>query len=260
MQELYIALSGAMAIERRLSSITNNISNANTIGYCSDQITIAGVKANPNYAIMNGSTAPELDVDSPPPNFFEALFASLNRNAIDFTHGYPRETEINTDLWLDGEGFFVVNTRNGERYTRAGNFAMRSDGVLTTADGFVVADEKNNEIKIETTRFRVEENGTVYDADDKEAGKIKIVTIPYKQSLIKVGKSFFKLTQNVAPPKVAEENTFRVRQGWIEGSNVEIIDELVNMIQVQRAYESYQKIIQTSDAMSGHLISTVVGG
>jgi len=260
MQETYVALSGALAIERRMATIANNISNANTAGYRADHVTVAGIRANPDYAIMTGSTDSALRVDPPAPNFFDALYASLNRDAIDYSPGFTRETKVPSDVAIDGDGFFAVKTPQGERYTRAGNFAVSPDGILKTVDGYPVLGVGGQEIKTGGARFVIKPDGTVLDAKGAETGRIRIVAIPDKALLAKEGAGLFNVTRKNFQPQEADMKKTQLRQGWLEGSNVEVVDELVDMIQIERAYQSFQKIIQTSEETDGHLIAAAAGG
>jgi len=258
MQEMYVALSGALAAERSMATIANNIANVATAGYCADHVTVSGVLPPSDTAGIANDVDPKLGVPRATPGFVEVLYASLERDAVDLSPGVVRETSVKTDLMIEGDGFFVIDTPAGDRYTRQGAVHLRADGAMVTLDGMKLANASGGQIQIETADFKVAPDGTVTDGKGKDAGKLRIVTIPDKALLIKDGGARFRVDKEDFEPEEADPKAVKVRQGWLENSNVHIVDELISMIQVQRAYQSYQKLIQTSDSMTSQYISTLV--
>jgi len=250
MQEVYLALSGARAIERSMGVIANNMANSNTPGYRADHLAVAGLASVPDYDALTRSSAEELNVEPPQPTFYTALMPLLSEQTIDPNPGVARNSGLQTDLLIDGQGFFAVQTPQGERYTRAGNFTVGTNGMLTTMNGYPVAGQGSQGIKVNGADFKVRSDGGVYDAKGKQVGTIKIVAFPDARALAKEGASLFKVAGASAQPVVVDRAKVSLKQGWLEESNVQTISELVDMIAAQRMYEAYQKLIRTSDDMS----------
>lgn len=253
MQDMFIALSGAMAMERRLATHANNLANAGASGYKADHVTVSGLRCAPDRGVMARSTADELDVEPPEGNFYSALYASLTHDAVDHREGVPRETNSPTDVMIAGDAHFVVNTPRGERYTRQGSFTLSPDRVLRTLEGFEVQGDNKREIEIDTPQFRIRPDGSIIDGEGGEIGQIRLVHIPDKQNLVKEGGALFR-AEGAGRIEEADPDKVELRQGWVEGSNVEVVNELIDMIQIHRAYESFQRTIQTSDSLTGQLI------
>ena len=219
---------------------------------------IAGLLAPPDYGVMNASASEDLHVPAVKPSFFEALYASLNHDAIDFSPGPARQSGATTDLMIDGDGFFAIKTPQGERYTRQGAFLVNSEGYLVTTDGHrVLGRQGDGGIEVKTPRFEVKTDGTILDAEKKQIGELRLVTFAKPGLLEKEGAALLRPRGAGVQPVEIDKKDVQVRQGFLEGSNVQIIDELVSMIMTHRAYESFQKLIQTSAQMNEQCISTL---
>ena len=258
MQENYLALTGAIAMERRIGLIANNLANVNTIGYRGDHITMGAVEGGPDYQRMEASTDRDLRVDRPRTAFHECLFGVLSGQRVNHKAGAFQETGSPTDLAISGDGFFAVETPQGVRYTRQGQFTLNSQRELVTSDGFPVLDADGLAMTIAAETFAIGRDGTVVGDGGQGLGQIQVATFADNNQLVKDGYSMFRPLDETVQPEPAQPGAVEVHTGVLEGSNVEIMDELVDMIHSQRIYETYQKLIHASDEMSSMLISSVI--
>lgn len=163
-----------------------------------------------------------------------------------------------TDMALSGKGFFAVQTPDGERYTRNGNFILGKEGILETKDGYPVLGE-NGPIVVPDDKFIVNEDGMVYTKQDNTLiDRIKVVRFDNERYLAKQGESLWHTTDISGQAHIAEgDERPKFMQGYNETSNVNVVNEMVQMIEVNRAYEANQKSIQSEDSMMGTLWTKV---
>ncbi len=231
MDSIYPALSGALAQEKWLEVVTNNLANANTGGFKKDRAVFAAV--DPNV----GVGAPS--------------FGRLDRVVPDLAPGPLRVTGEPLDAALEGPAMFAVQTPDGVRYTRDGRFTLDPQGQLVTAGGFPVLGSGGpitlpaGSVTIDGDG-RIAVKGTQVGATPIEVDTVALAQIADPNSLQKVGGGLFAAPA-AAPPAAG---AVRVRQGMLEGSNVEPVEEMVAMIQILRAYEASQKLIQTADEVA----------
>ena len=250
---IYMAASGALAYEKRLQLISNNLANANTVGYKMDHGQFQSIDPADLPASMS-SASPELNTSQAQSFWFQ--FNSYT----DFTHGSLKNTGNDFDLALVGDGFFCVQKPDGVHYTRKGNFTLNAEGVLVTGNGFPVVGDggeievKGSENPHQFKKFTVDEEGNV-SVDGKQVGSLRIVNFPEPGKLMKMGDTLFKAAENSPPPVKAED--FKVSQGFVELSNVDVVKMMTEMIEVLRGYESYQKVIQSADEASSRSINEV---
>ncbi|MBW4054561.1 MAG: flagellar basal-body rod protein FlgF [Proteobacteria bacterium] len=224
---MYAAVSGSLAAMQRMDLISNNLANINTPGYKKDQMSfeslLAGTATPP--AVPLGSTAdPILQKE----NIY-----------IDYANGPISQSSNPLDLALDGEGFFAVTTPEGTAYTRQGNFRTSADGTLVTVDGFPVQGTGGTAINIQGSQVEIDTKGVV-TVDGTPAGEIAVVDFNKPYSLTKKGNAMFVPANPQAP---LQAGTAKIQQGYIEGSNVESISEMVEMIETNRYYEACTKVI-----------------
>lgn len=248
----YIGASGMRTEQERLNAISNNLANVNTTGYKRD-VTIS--KAFPELLLRRTGAdgvygIPDGSADMAPVVGKIGLGVETNENYTEFDQGSLRQTETMSDLALGGEGFFCVLTPNGERYTRDGNFLVGKEGILETKNGFPVLGEAGY-INVKEISFNVDENGVVKDSDNGEAiARVKIVRFDNEQYLKKIGVNLYLANENSGEAHIAEgEERPRLLQGFVETSNVNVVNEMVRMIEVNRAYEANQKTVKSADEM-----------
>ncbi len=248
--EIYMAAAGALAYEKRLQIVSNNLANSNTVGYKQDhgQFQIIDLPEEPN---QNGDELKTSQGD---------LFWNQFNVYTDHTSGSLKNTGNDFDLALVGKGFFCVQTADGTRYTRKGDFTLNADGVLVTRNGWPVLGE-GGEISVDGKgnphqykKFSVSEEGNI-SVDGASVDRLRIVDFPQPYMLTKEGETLFKAADSGAGETPAED--IRVGQGFIELSNVDAVKMMTEMIEVLRGYETYQKIIRSIDEVNSRAINEI---
>ena len=253
---LYTGASGMNAQQNRLDAISNNLANVDTAAYKRDvsvsksfpELLIRRTNADGVYKTPFGCS------DAAPVIGKLGLGVETNENYTDFEQGSFRATSSNTDMALSGKGFFVVQTPDGERYTRNGNFLIGKEGILETKEGYPVLGE-NGVIRVADDMYKVSDDGMIYDSEDNEIiDRFKIVRFDNERYLKKIGSSLYIDNDISGPAHIAEgEERPLMMQGYMETSNVNVVNEMVQMIEVNRAYEADQKTITSQDTMLGTL-------
>jgi flagellar basal-body rod protein FlgG len=215
------AVQGTLRLEKTFDIIANRLANVGTVGYKAEGFT-----------------------------FDELLQARMR---IDLSQGDTVTTGNPLDIAISGDGFFKVQTPQGDRYTRNGTFTLDKDSYLVTQDGHRVLGE-SGPILLDGRRITINNEGGI-DVDGSQVGKLKIVTFATPEKLKKEGASFLSYTGNSADERAPDR--VAVQQGALEQSNVSVVTEMKNMIEATRNYESVQKIIQTYDEMDGKAVSEV---
>lgn len=185
----------------------------------------------------------------PPSNVIGTMNAGVNlqKMVIDFTQGELTETGGTLDLALNKSGFFKVVGNDGNTYyTRDGSFMIGDDGILITSTGEQVLSTGGAPIRIDGNNISIYKNGTVM-VDDTEVGRLDIVDLENSEFLRKVGNNLFEMADGIEPEEIPYEG--EVLQGYLEGSNVNSIDEMVEMITLLREFEAGQKVIRAQDEM-----------
>ena len=253
----YTGASGMNAQQNRLDAISNNLANVDTAGYKRDivvskpfpELLIRRTNADGVYQIPNGMGS----ADAAPVIGKLGLGVETNESYIDFTQGSFKLTNTSTDIALSGKGFYTIETPNGERYTRNGDFFIGKEGILETKDGYPVLGE-NGIIKLENDRFMVNQDGVILSEDGEEIDRFKVVRFDNERYLQKMGESLYSTNDIAGPAHIAEGNERPVFiQNYSETSNVNVVNEMVQMIEVNRAYEANQKTITSEDSMMGTL-------
>ncbi len=248
-----MAASGALAYEKRLQIISNNLANASTVGYKMDHGQFQFI----DPADLPASLVP----DSPEMSASQAQsFWFQFTSYTDFSNGSLKNTGNHFDLALVGDGFFCIQKPDGVHYTRKGDFTLNADGVLVTRNGYPVLGD-GGEITVNSSasphvhkKFAVDEDGNV-SVDGKDVGRLRIVDFPSTGNLMKMGDTLFKPADDSLPPQQAED--YKVSQGFVELSNVDVVKMMTEMIEVLRGYESYQKIMRTADEATASSINDV---
>ena len=258
MQEaMFSALFGALSTEHRMNYIANNLANVNTNGYKRDALAFKNTMA---YYASDEIREPLANVRSKP-LFPPPMNMSRTRIAVDkieFEQGSMHFTGDPLDLAITGEGFFKVTTPTGEFYTRNGHFVRSGDGTIMTPQGWPLQGTGGNIVIPENTRdVHISYDGQVF-ADGAAINQVNLVSVDNQQNLEKMGHNLFRPKKNtVVNEQEALPLGTRVSQGFVETSNVEVVTEMVNMIEVNRQFEAYQKVMQTSDAVDREAITRV---
>ena len=218
---------------QRHEILANNLANLSTPGFKRDDL-----------AFLPGG-ASEQDVTTIGANILGPGMGGM-RQWTDFSQGPVRDTGRNLDVALNGSGFFVVDTQNGPRYTRAGSFSASADGYLMTSGGLRVQGEQGP-ILIGSARVRVTPRGEIYQ-DERRLGALRVVDFPKPYGLLKEGNGLFA----PADPNVAAEpaREYEITGSALEASNVNPVETMVNMIDIFRNYEAAQRALQAVDEAS----------
>lgn len=274
MRELWVPLSGAIAQQRNVETIANNVANANTPGFKRDQVVFKEYLA----AIEKGDQDAKLpDNEWKPEDFYrsynaEDAFVKVDGTYTQHDQGQLTPTGNAFDNALNGAGFFEVLTPNGVRYTRKGSFSINAEGKLVTDQGYyvlskgapptlgadgkisIVAPPESRAIMVGNNRLTISLNGEVFGGGNK-LGDLSIVEFKDNNTLKKEGNSLF-INQDQMNIKIGEQKT-SVHQGFVEQSNVNAITEMSSLINANRNFESIQRVIKTYDSMSSKAVNEI---
>lgn len=250
---LYAAHAGMRNEQNRMDVTTNNLANVNTTGFKKEGTVSQQFSTVLAYKIKDFSEAPHTARGIGNMN----LGVKLGETYIDWSQGSFRATDNTFDLALSGKGFFNIEYTNKSinarrdtanqtsvMYTRDGNFSLTKDGELVTHDGDFVLDRNGNHIRIDPTRTdtsintqgEIRQNGQV-------VANIGITDFENYDYLSRYGENMFEAVEGA----VETAPTASVNSGYLEMSNVSAVDEMVNMIAIQRQYEANSTMIKTVD-------------
>lgn len=249
-QSLYSAATGMEAQQLNLNTIANNLANANTNGFKKSKIEFQDLLyQNPRAAGADSGGGNLV------PNGVEIGSGSrVVSTAKVFTQGELTQTGQQYDMAINGDGFLEVQKPDGTTaYTRDGALKVDNQGRVVTSDGLTVL-SGFQPIAPGTTSISISTDGTVttQGTSGKQTFRIQLARFNNPGGLKSIGGNLYEETPSSGTPETgnAGENGFgTVVQGFVESSNVNIVQEMVNMIQAQRAYEINSKSIQTSDDM-----------
>lgn len=249
---MHIARTGLDAQDMRMQVISNNLANVNTTGF---------KKSRADFATLAYQTITTPGADSTQDSQY-ATGLNLGTGVkiqgtsrIDTT-GEMNQTGNSLDLAIDGNGYFQIQMPDGTlAYTRAGNFSRSSEGQLVTSDGYQVM--PGITIPQEATSITIGTDGTVSAAmpgqtEPQQLGQIQIASFPNAAGLQEVGDNYLKQTAASGEASLGiagQDGLGNLRQGMLEASNVNVVEELVDMIETQRAYEVNSKMISAADDM-----------
>lgn len=241
---LYAAYTGMINEQNRLDVITNNLANVDTNGYKREGATSQAFDTVLAHKIKDTSETSRLPVRIGNMN----LGVKIGENYTDYSQGSYKVTDNKLDFAIAGDGFFCVEftNKNGEtstKYTRDGAFAVTPRGYLVTKDGDYVLNNNGNRITVDPTQPIVVDTQGNISQNDIYVATIGIKDFEDYNYLEHYGENYYQ------PVKGAEEKVsdYAINQGYIETSNVQVVQEMVEMISIQRQYESNQKIITTTD-------------
>jgi len=232
---LQTSSSGLVPMMTRLDVIANNLANANTTGFKRDSVFVKLVE-DAGIAQAQGKG--------------ESAEAQVQR-VTDFSDGVLTPTNNPLDVAIQGRGFLVVNTPEGLRYTRNGNCELAADGTLVTPQGDAVMGTSGNirfpDLQgLSQGKVVVTESGEVL-VDNKLVDRLRVVDFPDVTKLQKESNSLFAAPIEMSPVEMRDDSV-RIRQGFLEGSNVEGLEEMMAMIELTRNFESNQRVIQAQDS------------
>jgi flagellar basal-body rod protein FlgG len=249
---MHVAKTGLNAQQVRMQIISNNLANVNTNGFKKDRANFESLL----YQVIRSSGA-QTSVDTELTSGFSVGTGVniVNSNKL-HSQGSIVSTDNSLDLAIDGGGFFQVLLPDGQIvYTRNGAFSRNDEGVLTTNSGFIIQPEIA--IPAEATKINVSADGIISvqvpgQVEAQEVGQLQLADFQNRRGLEPIGENFYVETIASGPPIL--ENPFaagfgKLVQGSLEASNVNVVQELVDMIETQRAYEVNSKAITSVDEM-----------
>jgi len=239
-----MALSASKKAELKLDIIVDNLANISTIGYKNNKKTFGQIIDE--YIVKNNISGTSVSPDLP--NQITSSNNSqfnLEKPSTDFTSGKLIYTANPFDVAITEGGFFKIQTPEGIRYTRNGHFSMDEMGRLVTNDGSPVLGD-SGEIEIKGKDLGIAEDGTI-KINGASVGRISVVNFKNLAELERAGNKFYL-------PSGKEDNELqldnpKLNQGYLELSNVNVVEEMVKMMGDLRANESYQKVIQNFDSI-----------
>ncbi|MCO5296658.1 MAG: flagellar basal-body rod protein FlgG [Fimbriimonadaceae bacterium] len=251
-RSLTTAGTGMIAQQTNLDTIANNLANVNTTAYKQQRAEFQDMM----YQTLAAPGAPTGANSSQPVGLQIGLGSMFSASATNFDQGSLQSTGNPYDIGISGEGFFQVQMPDGTTaYTRDGSFKTDANGLLVTSEGYAV--EPNITVPAGVTNFTVSPGGIVSvtapgQNEPQELGQITLAKFVNPAGLQRLGQNLYAQTGASGDPQVVnpgEEGSGQLMGGVLEGSNVQIVEEMVRMILAQRAYEINSKAIQTADDM-----------
>jgi flagellar basal-body rod protein FlgG len=252
LRAMYTAASGMEAQQLNIDNIAHNLANVNTSGYKMRRAQFQDLMyQNIRQAGASNTATTEIPVGTQ-----IGLGTKLAATEIIFSQGDFASTESPLDLVIEGQGFFQVLMPNGQiAYTRNGNFHLNRDGNMVTSDGDLLNDQIS--IPEDQTGITVGKDGTVTvtiagETESQTVGRIELALFRNPSGLEPIGKSLLLPTQASGDPITGtpgEIGLGTLMSGYVEQSNVSVVEEMVNMIISQRAYEANSKVIRTAEEM-----------
>jgi flagellar basal-body rod protein FlgG len=257
---LFTAATGMMVQQQNVDNVANNLANASTVGFKRSRLEFQDLIYQnlriPGSAANAAATLPVgLQI---------GLGARVISSERIFLQGDFQQTQNPLDVVIEGSGFFQVRLQNGDlAYTRAGSFHLNAQGQVVTATGETL--EPAITIPREATSISIGTDGTLSVTTDGQAnaqtvGHLQLATFANPAGLMSLGRNLYRETSASGQAALAApgaQGNGIVNQGYIEGSNVNVVEELVNMISAQRIYETNSKVITAADRMLGTINQAV---
>ena len=254
MRSLWTAASGMTGQQFNIDTIAHNLSNVNTIGYKKTRADFEDLL----YQNLRMAGTPSTSISNYPTGIHVGLGVKAAATQKMFTQGSLQNTNNNKDLAIEGEGFFKIQLYDGtEAYTRDGAWKIDSNGQIVNSNGYKMSPEIIFPEGFLSDSIAISKDGIVTcktGANDEivNVGQIELYRFVNPAGLTSIGGNLFK-TSEASGAEIAGQPAFegmgKLHQGFIEMSNVQVVEEMVNMIVAQRAYDLNSKAIQTTDAM-----------
>lgn len=241
---LYTAYTGMLNQQNKMDVISNNLANAAVTGYKKEGSTSQSFDTVLAYKIRDRS----IGVHTQRIGGMN-LGVKIGENYTDYTQGPFKNTDNTYDLAISGNGFFCVQFTNkagvtSTKYTRDGSFTLNVNGYLVTKDGDYVLDNNGNRIRLDPlSTSRIDENGTIFQ-NDRAVARIGLQDFEDYNYLEHYGENYYQPVNGYR----FKNADGQIIEGYLEASNVQVVQEMVEMISVTRTYESNQKVIQTIDS------------
>lgn len=253
LRSLYTGWTGMYTEQKRLDVIANNMANATTVGYKKEGVTSQSFDDSLTIKIRDASENwKKREIGD------MSLGVKIGEVYTDYAQGSLVETGDTYDLGLEGEGFFVVNVTdsNGithESLTRAGSYHITSDGYIVDVDGNHLQSEAGDlQVSVDAGEVVIDTDGSVYE-DGVMTDRILIKDYEDYNYLKKFGDTYYRAVDGA----VEKDASGKVRQGYTEQSNVNVVNEMVSLINITRAYEAGQKVIKSIDTVIEEAVTSV---
>ncbi len=252
LRSLYSATSGMLAQQTHIDTTSNNIANVNTTGFKKSRADFNDLF----YQTMQYAGTNTSNTTLSPDGMEVGLGVRPSAITKMFSQGSPKETENNLDVAITGKGFFQVQLPDGTTaYTRSGNFKLDEQGNLVTSEGYLLIPQIT--LPEDTTQVNIGVDGTVsvtqgLQTTSNVIGQITLANFVNPAGLHSMGDNLFSITNASGEAIVGNPDSQglgKLRQGFLELSNVRLVEEMTDLITAQRAYEANSKSIQTADAM-----------
>ncbi len=252
LRSLYTAATGMDAQQTKLDIIAHNLANTSTTGFKRTRADFEDLLSE----TIRSATAPGAQGGGRPEPLQVGLGVRTATTTRSFSQGDMQSTQNPLDIAIEGSGFFRVQRPNGDfGYTRAGNFRTDATGRLVTQTGEIVDPGLN--LPQDATAITIRRDGTVLvqvpgRTDPTELGTIQLALFTNPGGLESLGSNLYGATAASGEPilaKPGEQGAGSLSQGYLEGANVQAVEEMVDMITTQRAYEMNSKVIQSADQM-----------
>ena len=252
---LYIGATGMQAQQLNVDTIANNLTNVNTAGFKKSRVAFADLVTAEAARVPMGS---ELEAGPLAPARRLGSGVGISRMERMFDPGDIKQTGAPLDLAIQGAGFLEVTMPDGTRaYSRGGSLKVNSEGQLVTAAGHVL--KPGIQIPVNAQNIKISGTGRVTvtvpgQAAPVEAGQLELVRFTSPTMLQALGDGLYRVTEGSGEAITAgqgQDDAGVLVQGAVEGSNVKLVDEMVNLMIAQRAYEASVKVVQASDEMLG---------
>ena len=236
---LYTAASSMRTARKNLDIVSNNLANVNSSSYKRDEginqsfpeMLMSKMEKGKNNKTLGGM----------------GTGVRLDESYTDFSNGSFRYTGNDLDAAIRGDGFFIVETPEGSMYTRDGNFTINRENEIVTQSGYNVLNSDLEPIELENGEIGIDGNGQIYQ-NNTIIDELAVVDFNDQNLLNKVGENLYNIPADIEENEIifSPEN-YQISQGYIEESNVNIVEEMTKMIEVNRLYEANQKSITTMD-------------
>ena len=241
---LYTAYTGMLNQQNKMDVISNNLANAAVTGYKKEGSTSQSFDTVLAYKIRDRSVGVHTQRIGG-----MNLGVKIGENYTDYSQGPFKNTDNTYDLAISGNGFFCVQFTNkagvtSTKYTRDGSFTLNVDGYLVTKDGDYLLDTNGNRIRLDPlSTSRIDESGTIFQ-NDRIVARIGLQDFEDYNYLEHYGENYYQPVNGYR----FKDADGQIIEGYLEASNVQVVQEMVEMISVTRTYESNQKVIQTIDS------------
>ena len=249
LKAFFSSATGMRAQELLIDNTANNLANVNSNGFKKKNIHFADLI----YDTIQPPGAADGDNQSNPTGLQIGSGVRAVGTTSVFSQGTPTETGIDTNVAIEGEGFFKVTSGGRETYTRDGSFTLNSLGQMVNGDGFLL--DPQIQFPQQATDISISPQGIVsyfLDGVQTQAGAIQLYRFANPAGLLNLGGNLYQATESSGqeiPGAPGEDGLGSLRQSFVEGSNVEVVSELVSLITAQRAYEINSRAIRAGDEM-----------